>query len=354
MELSIFNSYSWFVLKDLSIITVNYRNWEKLSQCLDSLSSITEAYFTFEVIVVDNSSEGVKVNEFRQRYPKFNFISNGGNYGFANGNNLGAANSNGKYLLFLNPDTQVSEKALLAMLDQTKVSRSNSIISCRQKRANGKEDKPYGFFPSTVTLTGWSRAIAKLFKIVAEPSYNERLIYPEWVSGSVMMMSKTSFNRIGMWNERFWMYFEDVDLCRRANELGGAIILLKNVSVIHNHGGSSRSDVEIASLTKTEVNISLHEYLSLHENGIKEVLMHAFLVLNNLISGLVLAIPGLILFTNKRLLISTRAYIKLLNYYFKAFLLDTWISPRSLKHPESYHFGHNLNKNLAALRDENS
>ena len=340
-------------MKDLSIITVNYQNWDKLSQCLDSLSSITEAYFTFEVIVVDNSSDSVKVNEFRQRFPKFAFVANGGNYGFANGNNVGAANSNGKYLLFLNPDTLVSERALLAMLDQTKVSRSNSIISCRQERANGKIDKPYGFFPSPFTLTGWSRAVAKLFKIIVDPVQTERLIFPDWISGSVMMMSKTSFNRIGKWNERFWMYYEDVDICHRAAEMGGAVMLMKNVGVIHNHGGSSRVNVEIEALTKTEVKISCHEYVSQHDNGAKEVLMHAFLVLNNLILGLFSAIPGLIFFSNRPLLIATKAYLKLLHYYFKAFLLDTWISPRSLKHPESYQFGHNINKNLAAIRDKN-
>ena len=67
------------------------------------------------------------------------------------------------------------------------------------------------------------------------------------------------------------MYFEDVDLCRRAVEMGGAVVMLKNVSIMHDHGGSSRLDTEIASMTKTEVRISQHEYISLHENGVKAV-----------------------------------------------------------------------------------
>ena len=267
---------------------------------------------------------------------------------------LGAANSNGKYLLFLGPDMLISERALLAMLDQAKVSRANSVISCRQIKANGKEDKSYGIFPSPLTLTGWSRGIGKYFNLIAKIAQNERFVYPDWVSGSVIMMSKTSFNRIGKWNERFWAYFEDVDLCRRATELGGAVLQLKNVAVSHSDIKSSLSDLEICAITKTEVIISQHEYISMHDNGVKEVLMQAFLVLNNLISGLIAAIPGLILFSNKRLSIYTRAYLKLLNYYFKAFLSDTWISPRSLKHPEAYRFVRNLDKNLAAIQDDNS
>jgi len=270
-------------LKDLSIIVVNYRSWDKLTQCLDSLASIPATYFSFEVIVVDNSSQVQKLNEFRGIFPQFNFILNSGNYGFANGNNIGAANSNGKYLLFLNPDTLVSERTLLAMLDQAKVSRANSIISCRQLRASGVEDKPYGDFPSPLLLTGWTRAFARTFKLITKPLQNERFIFPDWVSGSVMMMSKTSFNSIGKWNERFWMYFEDVDLCRRAIDLGGVVILLKSAALVHNHGGSSRIDTETTALTKTEVIISHHEYISLHVNGLKEVLMHAFLILNNLV-----------------------------------------------------------------------
>jgi len=341
-------------LKDLSIIVVNYRSWDKLTQCLDSLASIPATYLSFEVIVVDNSSQVEKLNEFRGMFPQFNFMLNSGNYGFANGNNVGAANSNGKYLLFLNPDTLVSERTLLAMLDQAKVSRANSIISCRQLRANGSEDKPYGDFPSPLTLTGWTRALARPFNLIPKPLQNERFIFPDWVSGSVMMMSKTSFNSIGKWNERFWMYFEDVEICRRAKDLGGVVILLKNVALIHNHGGSSRSEIEITALTKTEVIISQHEYISLHVNGLKEVLMHAFLIVNNLVIGLISAIPGLILFSNRRLMVANKVFLKLINYYFNAFLKDTWISPRSVKHPEAYQFRIKVDKNLSAIGEDNS
>jgi GT2 family glycosyltransferase len=246
-----------FILKDLSIITVNYRSWDKLSQCLDSLAVISASYFSFEVIVVDNSSQDGKLSEFRQIYPQFSFILNKGNYGFANGNNLGAANASGKYLLFLNPDTVVTERTLLAMLDQAKVSRANSVISCRQLRVDGKENKPYGVFPSPISLTGWTKALSGILNIEVNIPENKRFIFPDWVSGSVMMMSKNSFNTIGKWNERFWLYYEDVDFCRRAADLGGGVYFLKSVSLIHQNGSSSRVDAEITTLTRTEENIYL-------------------------------------------------------------------------------------------------
>lgn len=341
-------------MKDLSVIIVNYRSWDKLTRCLDALAAIRANYFSFEVIVVDNSLQVGKLNELRGIFPQYTFLLNSGNYGFASGNNLGAANSNGKYLLFLNPDTLISERALLAMLDQVKVSRANSIISCRLLMANGTENKSYGVFPSPLSLTRWTRAVAKVFNLIPEPRQNDRFIFPDWVSGSVMMMSKTSFNTVGKWNERFWMYYEDVDLCRRSADLGGAVILLKNIALVHDHNASSGSDAEITSLTKTEALISEHEYISLHEDGLKEVLMHTFIILNNLVSRLVSAIPGLILFSNRRCVIANKVFVRLLIYYFNAFIHDTWISPRSLKHPESYQFRIQADKNLSAIRDENS
>ncbi len=342
-----------FILKDLSIITVHDRDSETFSRYLDSLGSITASYFTFEVIVVDNSNQNEKMAQFRQCYPNFNFISNSGNFGLAHGNNLGAAQSNGKYLLFLSPDTLVSERALMAMLDQAKVSRANSIISCRLVKENWTSCKSFGLFPSALTLTGWSSKLAKLFKLIVNPSQNERFVFPDWVSGSVMMMSKTTFNAIGKWNERFWLHYQDIDLCLRAKKMGGCISLLKTVSMVQPIDKLYRFNVELESLKKTEFNISRHEYFSIHENGLKEVLIHIFLVLNNLVLGFFLAIPGLILFSNKRCMIAVRAYYKLLHYYFKAFLLDTWISPRSLKHPEAFTLRVGKSENFATFRDDN-
>jgi hypothetical protein len=89
-------------------------------------------------------------------------------------------------------------------------------------------------------------------------------------------------------------------------------------------------------------------------NGLKEVLMHAFLVLNNLLLGFVAAIPGVFMFFNNRLLTATKVYIKLLNYYFRALLHDTWISPRSVLHPESYQLVSNMDKNFVSIADNNT
>ena len=258
-------------MPDISVIIVNYRGWKRLAQCLDSLDSIEDLRFTYEVSIIDNHSDDGEFDNFRRRYPKFSFILNAGNLGFSNGCNLGAENARGAYLLFLNPDTIVTPDALLGLLEETRKRRLFSIISCRQFRENGAEERPFGEFLTPSNLTGWLRASAKILSRIKSRRFHqtEKYIYPDWISGSVVMISRESFLKLGGWDDDFWMYFEDVDLCRRASLRKGEIVFLRNVSIEHNHGGASRINPHITVLTKTEVEISRHVYISKHESGIR-------------------------------------------------------------------------------------
>jgi GT2 family glycosyltransferase len=318
---------------DVSVIIVNYKGWSRLGQCLNSLMVIPETQLTFEVIIVDNASNDGALEEFQTKYSHFRFFSNTGNNGFANGCNLGAKYAKGDYLLFLNPDTVIGEQAILGMLAKIRGSKPNSIVSCRQIREDGSKEKPYGEFLSPLTLTGWLRAITRIFAGRGERALgDEALISLDWVSGSVVMISKVSYLNIKGWDEDFWMYFEDVDLCKRARDAGGEVILLKDVTVEHNHGGSSRINARITTITKTEVDISRHVYISKHEKRVRCFYMQTFLVLNNLLAGFVPAVLGVLFFFIKRMSIPTMIYLSLIIYYINALLHGTWISPRSVRY----------------------
>jgi GT2 family glycosyltransferase len=320
---------------DLSVIIVNYRGWERLSQCLDSLYHIADDRFTFEVIVVDNYSNDWLVPKFQNLYPYFTFVVNSDNLGFANGCNLGASISRGSTLLFLNPDTIVNAEAIFQMLTEIRQRKSYSIVSCRQVKANGSAERPYGNFLSIFTLTGWLRAFNKLFggSKLKPLVQNDNYIYPDWVSGSVFMMGKPSFKSLGGWDEDFWMYFEDVDLCYRARIKGGEVVKLKNAIVEHNHGGASRINPKVTALTKAEVNISRHVYISKHQTGIVAVYMHTFLILNNLLFGLLPAVAGAVFIYSKDLNTRCMAYFQLVSYYYNVFSSGRWLSKRSVNYP---------------------
>jgi hypothetical protein len=155
-------------------------------------------------------------------------------------------------------------------------------------------------------------------------------LYPDWVSGSVVMISRDSLMRMGKWDDDFWMYYEDVDLCRRASLRQGEVVLIENAVILHSHGGSSRINKATTVLTKTEVHISRHLYISKHERGQRAFTMHLLLVLNNMLLGLIPALPGVVLFFVKRLNVSSLIYFRLAGYYLNALKSGKWISVRSV------------------------
>ena len=99
----------------ISIIIVNYKSWHHLQNCLNAINKITLNSISLEVVVIDNTLDAIKIDEFAASYPNFNFYLNSGNNGFANGCNLGAEKATGSYFLFLNPDTIIAKEPILEM-----------------------------------------------------------------------------------------------------------------------------------------------------------------------------------------------------------------------------------------------
>jgi hypothetical protein len=313
---------------DLSVIIVCYKGWEKLYRCLESLDSFTGEKFSMEVIVVDNNSADETFGKIEEKFRKFRFIRNRINGGFAYGCNTGAANSTGDNLLFLNPDTVVKEEAVIKLLDATRSDRDFFIVSCRQILISGKESKATGSFPGLFyrrTSPEQSSGLQGQAQKVSKSA-----LFPDWVSGSVMMIRKEIFSKLNGFDEDFWMYSEDVDLCRRARNLGGEVVFLTDITIGHDHGGSSRTDMKTTSITKCEVQISKHLFIHKHKSGNEKICMHAILIADNLITGVLTGFLGLIFFSVPHLLVRSLIFIRLLNYYLVSFKRKSWISPRSV------------------------
>lgn len=316
-------------MTDLSIIIVCYKGWDRLHKCLDALNSFTGSNISIEVIVVDNKSGGDEIYRTEKRYPRFRFVYNTVNGGFANGSNLGASHASGEYIMFLNPDTVVTETALEKLLDIARHNSDYHIVSCRQVNEKGKESVAFGEFPSILNLTGFQRAISKKY-IPENSDVSENILFPDWVSGSLILMKKDLFIKTGEFDESFWMYFEDVDLSKRVCNQGGKVALCHDITIEHNHGGSSRINLRTTTITKTEVHISRHIYINKNIAGGEKVLIQSFLVINNLISGGIMALVGLILFFIPKIFSRTLIFFNLIKYYSGSLLRLSWISPRSV------------------------
>jgi GT2 family glycosyltransferase len=316
-------------MTDLSIVIVSYKGWERLTKCLEALDSFTGKNFTTEVIIVDNRSDDETIIKIEEKFPKFRFIYNQVNGGYSNGCNLGSKSAAGEFLLILNPDTVASESEVEKLLNIAKQNPSYGVVSCRQINEKGKESIASGQFPHMLNLTGLQRALFGSRKPEAG-SQKPGIAFPDWISGSVVLMRKEIFREINGFDEDFWMYYEDVDLCRRVRNISLKVAFCGNITIEHNHGGSSRINLKTASLTKTEVHISRHLYISKHKSGLEKICIQTFLVINNLISGGLMAFLGLLFFFIPKLFARTLIYFRLLRYYTGSVFRHSWISPRSV------------------------
>ena len=327
----------------LSVIIVNYKGWKRLKQCLESIQKLNPDPAQTEIIIVDNKSDDGQLNIFKGYFPEFTFHENSGNYGFANGCNTGAAMAKGLNLLFLNPDTIMNADALKGLTQLTQLLNNRLMISCEQVNDNGRDTHPYGYFLELKTLHPLARTLRKF--ITGQPklftlSSGQHAFSPEWISGSLILISKKVFNELGGWDENFWMYYEDMDLCKRFRNLGGSIALVTDFSVVHNHGGASRINSATSALTKAEVMISRHVYIRKHLKGINKMVAHFYLVINNLFfEPLFFAILGIILFFNPKIFAYTLRYKGMVRYYANAIRYKTWLSPRSVHFPEKQSIG---------------
>lgn len=318
-------------MMDISIVIVCYKGWARLTKCLESLDAFTGKNISTEVIVVDNKSEEIAIEEIKAEFPRFTFLKNEVNGGFGNGNNLGAKSAKGEFLLFLNPDTVAFEEEIEKLLLVARQNPSFGIVSCHQENERGKESIASGPFPHLFNLTGFQRTVIKCLTPHSSPLTPE-ISLPDWVSGSVIFIKKELFFRLKGFDDDFWMYSEDVDLCKRVRNLQLEVAFCNDITIEHNHGGSSRINLKTASLTKTEVHISRHLYISKHKTGLTRFIMQFFLIVNNLITTGIMAIIGLIFFFVPKVFARTLIFIRLSSYYFSVLLKLSWISPRSVNY----------------------
>jgi GT2 family glycosyltransferase len=284
-----------------------------------------------EVIVVDNNSGDSYLNTIEKKFSNFRFIRNRINGGYANGCNLAFAYSTGNAVLILNPDTVVNEDAVEALLHASLQYPEYYVVSCRQVREDGSEAKATGRFPALLKHSSG----AKGGKNLSHNQTDKTVSFPDWVSGSVMMIRREVFEKLGGFDEDFWMYSEDVDLCRRARDMGGNIAFYNNITIEHNHGGSSRIDITTASVTKCEVQKSRHLYIHKHTKGAERIILHSIIILDNLFTGLLAGIAGLFLFFIPKLFVRSLLFVRLLSYYSDSLLRGSWKSRRAAVSPSS-------------------
>ncbi|MDH3363271.1 MAG: glycosyltransferase family 2 protein [Gammaproteobacteria bacterium] len=315
----------------LSIVTVNYRSWNHLESALVELQKAFPD--DWEIIVVDNESVAETFDVFSARFPWATFIANRDNSGFGAGCNIGVARATGDRLLFMNPDVVASCESIQALID-IKEQHDIGIVAPKQVSSSGKPQKVFDDFPGLLNQSKTLKSLLRLlmpFRFPDPRADYQQITYCDWVTGSVLLIDRADFDAIGGWAEDYWMYVEDADLCRKAHDKGLKVAYIPEVEVIHAHGGSSRLNVAVKSMTKLEVIISKHVYTSRHTAGLENCLTHTLIILLRLP---VLAIAWLLdLLTLRQvpaLRVRGRMFTGLLRYYLGVLRSGSWLSPRAI------------------------
>ena len=248
---------------DLSVIIVNYNVKELLRYCLQSLISADAKQINAdcEVFVVDNDSQDGSVEMVRQNFPEVKLIASDKNLGFARANNLAIKQSSGGYLLFLNPDTTVPSETLPEMIKFMDQNPKVGVATCFVELASGGMDPDChrGFPTPWASLCHFS-GLAKMFsrsKIFGQyhQTWKDLTTTHEIESccGAFMMVRRKAMGEVGVWDEDFFFYGEDLDWCYRFQEKGWKVVFYPHAKIIHHKGASSgmkKSSKEVSTATR--------------------------------------------------------------------------------------------------------
>ena len=230
-------------MTSFSIILVNYNGSHFLHKCLNSIQKFGD-FNNSEVIILDNASTDISTNIVANNFPLFKMICSETNLGFGKANNLAVKSSGGEYLLFLNTDTVLMENTPKILLDYLSLNKNIGIISPQVTFDNGRYQLSSGNLPNLFTefVDKIRYSFDNRFHNFLSKFYEEKYSTVKevgWATGACMMMRRDVFERVGGFDESFFMYFEDKDICKRVKELGYKVIYYPETTIIHLLGGSS-------------------------------------------------------------------------------------------------------------------
>lgn len=229
---------------DLSIIIVNWNSAELLRKCLSSIS-LTSVAGAFEILVIDNASFDGSRELVSREFPHVMFIQSDENLGFAAGNNLGFDRCRGRYVLFLNPDTEIVGDAIEVMLEVMKSHGEAGVVG--PKLINPDLSVQINCMRAFPTLfnemfdSAWTRRILGRFNFAgAKPVIceSDTPVSVEMLPGTCILLRREVFEEAGRFNENYFMYAEDVELNYRVRAVGWKNFYISRAAVIH-HGGHS-------------------------------------------------------------------------------------------------------------------
>jgi N-acetylglucosaminyl-diphospho-decaprenol L-rhamnosyltransferase len=269
---------------DLSVIIVNWNVCNLLRRCLASIEA-NRGSLSLEVIVVDNASSDNSVAIVQQEFPQACLIASQQNLGYTGGNNLGAKAARGRYLLILNPDTEIVGDALEQMVAYLDSHPEVGAMGPQLLNPDGSVQSSRRRFPELATAffegTPFSRQwfpnnrFERAYYMADHPDDEIQLV--DWLTGAALMIRREAWQKVGPLDNQFFMYFEELDWCRRCRAMGWEIHYLPLARIVHHHKASA-GQIEAAS--RVRFNRSKIRYFRKHFGAGWATAIRLFMLVN--------------------------------------------------------------------------
>ncbi|MBN1060033.1 glycosyltransferase family 2 protein [Clostridium botulinum] len=209
---------------DISIIIVNWNTSELLINCVESIKKET-LNIKYEIIIYDNNSKDNSIELVEKKYDNIKIIKGKENLGFSKANNKAVNICNGKYVLLLNPDTIILDNAIEKTFEFIQqYNKKNVLVGCKLLNKDLSTQLSAARFPSIYNYT-----VGRTSNIEINNSTHKC----DWVMGAFMMLSKNTYNMIGGFDESYFMYCEDMDICYKIYKNFGEVYFFNEAQIIH-------------------------------------------------------------------------------------------------------------------------
>lgn len=240
-------------MHDLAIITVSHNDAKWLGPCLETVVEHL-GDLRADVVVVDNESHDGTRELVTREFPEVRVLSSP-NYGFSHANNRALMTCNARYVLFLNPDTEILEGRFSDLVKAMDERPTVGLIGVRQVTAEGRLDPTIRYFPNALRALGAALAADRLARRPRwlgerelDAAAYDREVACDWTSGSFMLARREAIESAGYLDERYFMYSDETDLCRRMKTAGWGVRHLPCMTILH-HEGKAGVQPSIESLS---------------------------------------------------------------------------------------------------------
>jgi len=238
---------------EVSVIMVVFRTGPALFR---AIPHVLAEPLVDEFIVVDNGSspeDEITLRQIAEREPRFRLVQGHGNIGFARGCNMGARTAKGRHLIVLNPDAYLQPGCISALIEARRDFPGPCVIGARVLNEDGSEQRGgrRGEVTPVTTLLSFSHLSLSLpflrkFEIhLEDQALPDKPVLVPTISGACFYMSREDFNRLGGFDERYFLHVEDIDLCWRARQAGGSVVFAPEAAVVHLGSTSHRHPVVV-------------------------------------------------------------------------------------------------------------